>query len=80
MLRGVFRAGLGAKEHEGGVAGEYGLDDGEGELGGPKGIAGRVGDAGELLGAVMDENAVGVVEKQGLALYAEETGVLKVGG
>lgn len=72
--------GLGSEEDEGGVAGEDGLDDGEVELGGPEGIAGRAGIAGELLVVVVEENAVRVVEKQGFGFGSEEAGVLKVGG
>lgn len=77
MLCGV---GLGAEEDERGVAGEDGLDDGEGELGGPEGVAGGAGDAGELLVAVVDEDAIRIVEEERLALDSEEAGVLKFGG
>ena len=52
--------GLGTEEHKGGIAGEDGLDDGEGELGGPEGVA---GDAGELAVLMVDEDAIGIVEE-----------------
>jgi hypothetical protein len=64
--------GLGAEEH--------GLDDGEGELGGPEGVTGGAGDEGELTLRVVDEDAIGIFEEKGLAVCAEEAGVLKVGG